>query len=983
MPEAAAARNAEAAEFSVSLLGHETQELLAAGAQCLASGAAGDAEALFRGAAIKRPWDPEVRYRLASALIALGRVDDAQRALAEARDLHARLILQANAPDALKVDADPQMLLELANVFYGRNQMATAASLLQRLADSNPDVPGLRVQLGLALQHQGRVDEAIAAFESVERRWPAPAHHSFLHYAVAFQRAAPDAMHREGLRYAERHTAHLPKRRRAIARPGGKLRIGYFSPTFNQHQLTKFFRPVMDHHDKARFSLVCYAGAPATDEVGKAIEARADLWRDVSRLDDEAFAARVAADEVDVLVDLWGHTAGNRLPVFARRPAPVVVSWLNYIETTGLSEFDAVLHADGYDLPGAQALFSEPIRPIGPVIAPFRQFFDIPPAGETPMRASGAMTLGCFGHPAKLTLEVVETWAQILARVPTARLVLRSGYFEDPTLQRTIRAQFAAFGVAGERIEFPEFQTGAAYLATYRTVDLILDPFPYQGLTTTLDAVSAGVPVLTWEGRHMHSRIATVTLHACGLDDLIAPTREAYVETAVGLAGDVDRLDALRACVRPGFEASPYRDEEGFTRRLEAVFEAMAEGNSPLDAEPMAPSPSILPFITEAEYAERVGATQEVLYDAEQVKGGPPLVFPEPEPGFFDMAPLRYDFPAVTLTTLRDIVVRGKSNLLTAPDAILRHRFFDPISEIATEEFYGRLGFSGDRASASWAQTGSTDMGYLPEAAVFTDGVAFNYAHWMTEVLPRIAAFVGGGAHAGVPLIIDSDLHPNIERSVALVAGPDAAIHRLRPDQHVKVGVLHNVSPTGYVAFKLRPQSFDAVRHGIFSPQAVRQAVSQLRRSIGSVPAAKARPKLFLRRKSTVRHIVNQAAVEDALVARGFVAVDPERLTFEEQVTAYSCAGMIVGATGAAITNMVFSPPDCPTVVMMPKFKQTAYWYWRRMAAAAGAGPVFHVSGNQISPAENPYAPLAVHADFSVRLQDVFDAVDAADTIIG
>ncbi|HEY8004947.1 MAG TPA: tetratricopeptide repeat protein, partial [Phenylobacterium sp.] len=424
MPDAATANRIEPAGFSVSLLGHETQELLAAGAQCLASRAAADAEALFRGATIKRPWDPEIRYQLASALIALGRRDDGQRTLAEARDLHARLILQAHAPDALKVDAPPQMLLELANLFYSRNQMATATSLFQRLVDSNPDHPGLRLQLGLSLQHQGRVEEAIAAFESLERRWPAPAHHSFLHYAIAFQRATPDAMHQEGLRYAERHTAHLPKSNRPITRPGGKLRIGYFSPLFNQHQLTKFFAPVMENHDKDRFSLVCYSGSPATDETGKAIQARADLWRDVSQMDDEAFALQVAVDEIDILVDLWGHTAGNRLTVFARKPAAIGVSWLNYVETTGLSEFDYVLHADGYDLPGAQDLYTETIHPIGPVLAPFRQFFDMPPAGDTPMLKTRVMTFGCFGHPAKLTLEVIETWAQILTQVPTARLVL-------------------------------------------------------------------------------------------------------------------------------------------------------------------------------------------------------------------------------------------------------------------------------------------------------------------------------------------------------------------------------------------------------------------------------------------------------------------------------------------------------------------------------------------------------------------------------
>jgi capsular polysaccharide biosynthesis protein len=272
---------------------------------------------------------------------------------------------------------------------------------------------------------------------------------------------------------------------------------------------------------------------------------------------------------------------------------------------------------------------------------------------------------------------------------------------------------------------------------------------------------------------------------------------------------------------------------------------------------------------------------------------------------------------------------------------------------------------------------------YLPEAAVFTDGISLNYAHWITEVLPRIAAFVRDGAHARVPLIIDTDLHANIMRSVALVAGPDAVVYRLAPDQLVRVGVLHSVSPTGYVPFKLRPQSLDTVCHGLFGPQALRRAVSQLRRGIGSRPADKARPKLLVRRNSTSRHMVNEAEIEEALVARGFVVVDPERLTLEEQAAVYSGAGMIVGATGAAIANLVFCPPDCPTVVMMPKFRHTAYWYWRRMAAAAGAGPVVHVSGDQIDPTEDPYDPLAAQVDFAVELKDVLDAVDAADALNG
>ncbi|EJL38188.1 putative O-linked N-acetylglucosamine transferase, SPINDLY family [Caulobacter sp. AP07] len=570
-------------DFEVSVLGYEPAELIKAAGDCMASGGYVDAETLLRAAATKRPQDAETRYRLAGAQIALGKLEEAQRTLAEARDLHGRLVIQTMAPKALAPDASTADLVEAAEMLYANNQMAAATHVMQRLMEMHPAEPGLRLKLGLALQHQGRMDEAIATYEGALRHWPSAEDHSYLHYARAFQRATPDAMLQEGLRWVE---LHAPKtqapRPPALHRPDGRLRIGYFAPLFNQHQLSKFIQPVLEHHDRTRFSVVCYSGAPAGDDTAKAIKAGADLWREVELFDDDAFARQVVEDKIDVLVDLWGHTAGSRLLLFARKPAPIQLSWINYVETTGLTQFDYVLHADGYsDLPDAQDLYSETILPIGPIVAPYRPSHDIPPPNDTPMLTSGAMTFGCFGHPAKITLEVIATWASILEALPEAKLVLRSVYFDDLPLKRTIWAQFDAFGIGAGRIVFPPFASGKDFLLAYHAVDLILDPFPYQGLTTTLDAISSGVPVLTWRGDHMHNRIAAVTLRACGLDELVCESREAYVQTAIDLAGDPQRLNALRARVRPGFDASAYRDEVGFTRRYETALEVMADAYRP------------------------------------------------------------------------------------------------------------------------------------------------------------------------------------------------------------------------------------------------------------------------------------------------------------------------------------------------------------------------------------------------------------------
>jgi capsular polysaccharide biosynthesis protein len=393
--------------------------------------------------------------------------------------------------------------------------------------------------------------------------------------------------------------------------------------------------------------------------------------------------------------------------------------------------------------------------------------------------------------------------------------------------------------------------------------------------------------------------------------------------------------------------------------------------------------PLILPFVTEEAYAAWAGLAQEVVWGPETVAGGAPLAVPPQDLAYFGDAPLTYDFPAVTLTTLRDALVRGKSNLLTAPEAIVRHGLFDPATEIIPEEFYGRVHLLRASGKAAWGPGDPFAVGYLPEAAAFTDGTAFNYAHWLTEVLPRLAALVASRGRSGMPILIDTDLHPNILRSIALVAGPDVEIQALAPGEVVRVGVLHKVSVAGYVPFKLRPQPLETICHGRFGGQALRAAADRLRQAAAPAEPGGGRPKLLIRRNAALRRMDAEAELEEALARQGFVAIDPGALSLDEQIAVFSSAGMVVGPTGAAMANLIFCPPDCPIVILMPRFRHTAYWYWRRMAAAAGAGPVIHVSGPQTQATEDPWDALAVHQDFSVAVGDVLAAVEAAAALSG
>lgn len=383
-----------------------------------------------------------------------------------------------------------------------------------------------------------------------------------------------------------------------------------------------------------------------------------------------------------------------------------------------------------------------------------------------------------------------------------------------------------------------------------------------------------------------------------------------------------------------------------------------------------------LPLAEVKAYAAHAGLRSRRIYPAKRMEHGALAVVPTSEAAYFDAAPMSYDFPEVTLTPLRNVVARGRSNILTTDDAILVHELLDFARDMPPEYFYGRLGLTDDRRNAAWKTYDPSKAHRVPEAAVFTDGTAPNYAHWLTEVLPRIAAFVQDRAFARTPLILDLDLHENIRRSLDLLA-PDQAVYRLRPDDLARVGVLHHVSVTGYVPFAPQPrEDLSGFCHGYFSAQALRRMVKQLRRAVN--PPAGSRHKLFVRRTSTSRRLLNEAAIEEALVARGFKAIEPNEMSIEEQVAEFSRAQIVVGATGAAIANLIFAQPDCPIVVLMPHFRHLPYRYWSNMAVAAGAGPVVHVVGPQETVLPDPWSLLAPHQDFTVEVKDVLDGVDAA-----
>lgn len=531
------------------------------------------AAAAFRRLIAATPADVEARYGLASALAAASDGAGAGVALEEARTLDGLLLAGRMGADVPRLSSDSDYAAQIATQLYSHHHVATASVVFGRaIAGGHVSQQGI-VSYGLSLQHQGRTEEAIRVFRVAAELYPSAGAHQFLIYPPLFcadGEARQSAAAKEWAKLYARGAPAAPHRNPPLA--GRRLRIGYVAPWFARNQLKQFITPLLENHDPETVSVCLYPTEAQS-------EADWPSWIEVhpiGRLDDAGAAALIRSHGIDVLADCWGHTAGSRLPMFAHRPAPVQIGWLNFIQTTGLDQIDYVLHADGTEaIPGIAELFTEQIWPIGPVFTAFRPAAGRLPPVPTPVLKTGQVTFGSFNHPAKLGDAAFDAWAGILRGVAGSRLLLKYSYFVDPVLQRVTRARFAARGVAPERILFAGHSSGEAYFRSFQDVDLMLDAWPAPGSTTTLEALSNGVPVLVNETPGTGGLYVRSVLEACGLAELIAKGAEDFVVRAVDLASDPGRLDAVRARVRPGFDSGLLCDEVGFTRRVEAAFEEM------------------------------------------------------------------------------------------------------------------------------------------------------------------------------------------------------------------------------------------------------------------------------------------------------------------------------------------------------------------------------------------------------------------------
>ena len=321
---------------------------------------------------------------------------------------------------------------------------------------------------------------------------------------------------------------------------GRRLKIGYVSPDFRRHSVAYFVEPLLKGHDRQAVEVFCYAEVKRPDTVTADLQRLADHWLVTVGLSDDELAERIRADGIDILVDLAGHTANNRLRVFARKPAPVQVTWLGYPNTTGLEAIDYRLVDAVTDPVGeADAWASETLVRLEGGFLCYGALKDAPEPTVPPCLKTGTVTFGSFNNPAKVSAATFDAWATLLSRLPQARLLLKGKPFADAATRALFLARLGERGVAAERVELVAWLPDtAAHLALYHRVDIALDPFPYNGTTTTCEALWMGVPVVTLRGDRHAGRVGASLLSQIGLTDLIANSVEEYVEIALALAGN-------------------------------------------------------------------------------------------------------------------------------------------------------------------------------------------------------------------------------------------------------------------------------------------------------------------------------------------------------------------------------------------------------------------------------------------------------------
>lgn len=556
-----------------------------------------DALSAFDHAIRCRPDYADAHSNRGMALMEMGRRAEALTAYNQAIE---------RQPDFFAAHYNKGLLL----LALGREKEALAAC--ERAAQIQPDNADAFINLGLALNSLGKLAEGREACahaitldptsfqalsnyanlllaagrleesESSNRRALAikpdyyQAHDNLLFALNHHPEISQETLYKAHCEWETQHAANLPVLDPLM--PDGdrsrRLRVGYISPDFRLHSVAYFIEPLLTGHCRDEVEVFCYAKVSTPDAVTERLRGLSDHWHSIVGMTDTEAAAQIRADRIDILVELAGHTANNSLLVCARRPAPVQITWLGYPNTTGLEAIDyrftdAIADPEGK----SDCWHTEKLIRLEHGFLCYRGTVSAPPVSAPPIQNTGHLTFGSFNKLAKINPEVIKTWSELLNKLPGSRMLLKDKGFEEEQTRAHYLTQFESHGIGAEKLEFygliPDTKD---HLDFYSRVDIGLDPFPYNGTTTTCEALWMGVPVVTLMGDRHAGRVGASILSHGGYEEWIASDKHNYVEIALALASDIEKLGTLRRKLRQRIQGSELCDSAGFAQQIEQTY---------------------------------------------------------------------------------------------------------------------------------------------------------------------------------------------------------------------------------------------------------------------------------------------------------------------------------------------------------------------------------------------------------------------------
>ena len=544
---------------------------------------------------IKNPQHPETHNNLGVLYEATGRLIDAEQSYLRALEIvpnfsealnnlgslcntlgqlvrAEKLILKALAINS----SHAETYNNLGNCLKEMGRLTESINGFEKALELNPSLAPTHHNLGVVLKDLGRLDEAELCYRrALELKPDSDDAYSSLLFTLNYH---PDkssetifAAYQE---YDRRFCVPLRDQWRPFSNnreSQRRLRVGYVSPDFRICSVRHFLEPLLANHDKSAVEVFAYAQLAVEDQMTAAYKGYVDHWVPTIAMSDADLAERIRADQIDILVDAAGHCANHRLGVFARKPAPVSLSWLGFGYTTGLSAIDYYLTDEITAPPGSEHLFSETPWPLDPIAYAYRPAHGMGEVNPLPALSKGYVTFGTLTRSVRINHRTIRVWAQILQQVPHARLVIDSSSYKETLMQDSLAELFAAQGISRDRLEIGYHSPWD----TLRGIDIGLDGFPHNSGTTLFETLYMGIPFITLADRPGMGRLGSSILRALGRSEWIAQTEAEYVRKAVALAGDLPALASNRAIQRGQMEASPLMDEPGYARKVEAAYRTM------------------------------------------------------------------------------------------------------------------------------------------------------------------------------------------------------------------------------------------------------------------------------------------------------------------------------------------------------------------------------------------------------------------------